>query len=462
MFNVNYDTNSNAALIEDENVAFTFTTAENPREFQKQRPVSDSLKWDKQAHIGGYRIFPYGDYNDVPTQIKNVIASNPTAPGLLSKKRDLLWGQGPQLYVEEYINNMYVRKIMYDKDVMDWLESWDYESYLLKLIEDYNHLESGFTKFVQTRGGRIGRQKFAKLEHAQPDRTRLAVPDKAIDTLTPTHAVVTDWGFHHINAIKNYNAYRLFDFQNPFKHKLSVYYSGLYSFCQDYYTVPDIYGSLEWIRRATSIPFVLKALSENSLNVKYHIESPGYFWEKREEALKQKFLEKNKEYKSKYFKDYQTEFLKKIAAVLAGDKNVGKFFHTESVLHVDGMNLTEMGWKIKPIDQNIKEFVDAQVQISNRSDRAVSAGIGLHGALGNINESARSNSGSEQLYALKNYLATGISIPEKIITKAVNYAIKANFPTKNIKLGFYHMAAKAEEEIHSGDRLKETNTESND
>lgn len=456
MFDINTSDGGNSGMVECDDVAFTFAINEtNPRDFDKHRPKRDSLSWDKQAHIGGYRIFPYGDYNDLPTQVKRIIANNPTAPGLLAKKRDLVYGQGPQLYLDKVEDGQYVREWTDDAEVKQWLESWDYETYLMKQIVDYNHIESGFTKFVQRRGARIGRTKFSKLEHCNADRSRLAVPEKAINTLKPTHCVITDWGFHHINSVKNYQAYRLFDFTKPFSYKISAYYSSMYSFCQDYYTVPDIYGSLEWIRRATAIPFLLKAFSDNSLNIKYHIESPGAFWANKKEEMKQQFADENKAYKEKHFTEWKQEFFRKISKVLAGDKNVGKFLHTESVMEVDGMNLTEAGWKIKAIDQNIKEFIESQIKISDRADRAVSAGIGLHGALGNINESARSNSGSEQLYALKNYLATGISIPEKIITKPLNYALKANFPNKNLKVGFYHMVARAEEEIHSGDRTKE-------
>jgi len=229
----------------------------------------------------------------------------------------------------------------------------------------------------------------------------------------------------------------------------------MYSFCQDYYTVPDIYGSLEWIRRATAIPFILKSFSENSLNIKYHIESPGVFWENKKEQMKEQCVIEKKNFTEKLFTEWRKNFLIKVSEVLSGEDNVGKFIHTESVVQVDGVNLSEMGWKIKVIDQNIKAFIESQIKISDRADRAVSSGVSLHGALGNINESARSNSGSEQLYALKNYLATGISIPEKIVCKPLNYALKANFPTKNLKIGFYHMVEKAEEEIHSGDRMKE-------
>ena len=121
---------------------------------------------------------------------------------------------------------------------------------------------------------------------------------------------------------------------------------------------------------------------------------------------------------------------------------------------VDGTNLIEHGWEINVIDQKIKDFVDSQIAISNRADHAISGGIGLHSALGNVSESGKSDSGSEQLYALKNYLLTGIDIPEMIVMKAINYAIKANWPEKKVKLGFYHMAPEKEQDVTESKRVK--------
>ena len=110
--------------------------------------------------------------------------------------------------------------------------------------------------------------------------------------------------------------------------------------------------------------------------------------------------------------------------------------------------------KIKEIKQNIKDFVSSQIQISEHSNRMLSAGVGMHPALGGAGESGRSDSGSEQLYALKNYLITGIDIPEAIVTKAINYALKVNFPEKDLKIGFYHLAPEKEEDVTPSKRIK--------
>jgi len=109
-------------------------------------------------------------------------------------------------------------------------------------------------------------------------------------------------------------------------------------------------------------------------------------------------------------------------------------------------------WEIKVIDQNIKDFVTAQIAISDHANHALASGLNIHSALSNVSETGKSDSGSEQIYALKTFLQTGIDIPEFIIMKAVNYALKVNFPKKGLKLGFEHDTAEKEQDIAPKDR----------
>jgi hypothetical protein len=275
------------------------------------------------------------------------------------------------------------------------------------------------------------------LVHLFPDRARLATA-KTSPSRDATHVITADYSFNAVQALTDYKVYPKFDFLNPFANRNSVLYSNMYSFCTDYYTVPDLYGSLEWLNRSTAVPLIFKALSKNSINLKYHIVSPQAFWDKKQREIEANCTKTGIIYSDKLLLDYQRAFLEKISVVLSGQENTGKYLHTSKSFTVEGTNLIEHGWEIKVIDQNIKDFVTAQIAISERADHALSAGLNLHSALGNVSESGKSDSGSEQLYALKTFLQTGIDIPEMIIMKAVNYALKANFGAKKLKLGFYH------------------------
>jgi hypothetical protein len=52
---------------------------------------------------------------------------------------------------------------------------------------------------------------------------------------------------------------------------------------------------------------------------------------------------------------------------------------------------------------------------------------------------------SEQIYALKHFFKR---VTFQIIMKAINYALKVNFPNKGLKLGFYHQAAEKSKISH--------------
>lgn len=442
------------AIVETPEVAFTYAVSENPRDFDKFRLSNDTLDWSNyENYLGEYVVFPYGSNNDLPEVIKEVIQNNYIAPGLLKRKTELLWGYGPRLYTETFENNRIVKNWVDDEEVWSWFEAFKGEEYLLNCTVDYQHIQGTFTRFELNKGSRIGKPLIKKLVHMQPDKARQAKKMNALSS-TPTHVVVTDWNLKTANSIELAKVYPVFDYLNPFGSPNSIMYSNMYTFCTDYYSVPDIYGSLEWLKRSTAVPLIFKALSKNSINLKYHIESPQAFWDKKAEDIKANCSIKGIEYKEEMLQEYQREFLKKISAVLSGDDNTGKYLHTTKSFTVDGTNLIEHGWSVKVIDQNIKDFVEAQIKISERADKATASGISLHSVLGNMTSDGKANSGSEQLYAVINYLNTGVDIQEMIICKPINYALKANWPKKNLKMGFYHNIPERQQDVSPQDRSK--------
>lgn len=442
------------ALVSDTQSAFTFEVSENPRDFDTYRAPLDKLDWnDMHYNVDGWRIHPYGDSNDLPKQIQEAVAANSFAPGMLNKKTEILWGKGPKLYREKIVNGEVLQEWTEDSEIEAWLKTWDYEEYLLQCAVDFTYIEGAFSKIFLNRGARIGRRvKIAKLEHVSADKSRLASP-YAENTTKPSHVVVTDFSFESVSSLTDMKVYKLFDFRNPFAERTTMHYSNMYSFCSNYYTIPNIYGSLEWLRRSTAIPLILKALSKNSINIKYHVISPQAFWDEAEDKLKENCTKRGVNYEMSMLEDYKRDLLKGVSKVLGSEENTGKFWHTTKSFEVDGTNLIEHGWEIKVIDQKIKDFVESQILISKHSIQNLSAGIGLHSSIGNASDSGKADSGSEQLYALQNYLLTGIDIPEMIVTKCLNYAIDANFPGKGLKIGFYHIGAKKQEDQSPKDRL---------
>lgn len=443
------------AIVETPDVAFTYQVSETPRDFYQSKGKS-TLNWNDQCnYIGEYLVHRFGSNDDLPDVIKEAVQTNHNAPGTLKKKTQLIWGEGPVLYKEKLINtvtgNKRIRILQEDNEVEAWLESWNYLDYLIKSVTDYQHIEGVFSKYELSKGSRIGSHFISKIIHQYCDRTRLATAKSSKKT-DATHAIATDRSFSNVQSLSEYKVYPLFDFLSPFANPNSVLYSNMYSFCTDYYTVPDIYGSLEWLNRSTSVPLIFKALSNNSINLKYHIVSPQAFWDKKESEIKANCTQRGIIYKSSMLADYIKEFLEKISVVLSGDENTGKYLHTTKSFTVEGTNLMEHGWDIKVIDQNIKDFVTAQIAISDHANHALSSGLNLHSALANVSETGKADSGSEQIYAFKTFIKTGVDIPEMIIMKAINYALKSNWPDRKLKLGFYHETPEKEQSIAPKDR----------
>lgn len=199
------------------------------------------------------------------------------------------------------------------------------------------------------------------------------------------------------------------------------------------------------------MPQILKYITENSINVAFHIESPDGYWERQIEKLKEKCDIEGRQYTDKMLDQHRDDVLRRLSEALSGKKNVGKFFHTTILEDGDGK---QWSWKITPIDQKITDFIEAQIKVAEKADSATTSGIGLHPALSNIMVSSKLASGSEMLYALKLYLASDVSVSEEVVLENINRVLQINFPGTPLRLGFYHTVVLKESDVSPEDRTK--------
>jgi hypothetical protein len=440
----------NSAVISDGDKAYSFEIMEDPREFSEQREKISTLDWQMvHGQLGAFRLFPYGAEDNLPTIIRDTVKSNNEAPGMLKKKAQLMWGQGPMLYKRDLVDGHPKTIWVKDREIQRWLDSWDCTDYLMKAAVDTMHMECHFTMYVPGRVS-ISKPWINRLEHCPIDRTRLAYMAGS-DDIVPTHAVTSSrpFGANYQSRLK-WKPYPIFDFNNVTAQR-TLEYSSLYSFCQDIYTVPDIFGTLGWLMRSNEIPKLFKYMSQNSLSAKYHVQSPARYWNEKEKMLKERYKLIGQPYDHSILEEYKEEVLLSLTRVLSGIQNTGKFWHSEIFHDQEGMNLIEYGWKIEPIKQNIKEFVEAQIKISERAAYAISTGLNMNASLSNVDSNNRANSGSTLIYAINNHLST-VDMDEIITTKAVNKAIKVNFPGSDIRVGFYHATQLREEQVSPENR----------
>jgi len=396
--------------------------------------------------VAGKEIVPFGPNNNLPQDIRDLMDENNLAPGILEREKGLLYGQGPELYRKSYEDGQVSREWGYDERIWSWLNSWDYRRYIESAITEYKYLHGFFDKTFCNKGVLIGRPgRIVKLEVVPSIDARLGWTDSR--KLEDVNVIYTGDFENWCN--KGITSYPVFNHKNPFLHPVSMSYHNSYSFARALYSIPSFYGTIPWLRRSSDVPQILKYITENSINVAFHIQSPDGYWENKAQRLRDECDLKGIEYKDSMLDEHRDDVLRRLADALSGKKNVGKFFHTTIMLDADGR---QWAWKIDPIDQKIKDFIEAQIRVSEKADSATTSGIGLHPALSNIMVDGKLSSGSEMLYALKLYLASDVTISEEVVLEGINRAIAINFPGSVWRLGFYHSVVLREEDVAPAER----------
>lgn len=426
--------------------AGAFVTGMNPYDgFDSLISTRTKVDWESDpAVVLGRQMVPYGVHNDLPDKIRNIMDDNNLAPGILEREMGLLYGDGPQLYKVVYEDGYLLREYLHDPEIESWLADWNYKRFIDMAMVEFKYMKGVFAKRYRNRGARIGGRAFIRnLEVVPATDARLGWPDRPPFRLENVKQIyVGDFSNNCMHT--GLAVYPAYDPWDPLRHPVSIGYHNKYSFGRNFYSVPSYYGSLQWIMRSSDIPQVLQYLSENGITSAWHIHSPAKYWEDKREKLDKMHPGKTDAQIDKMLEAIKDEFFEKAAKVLTGKKNAGKFIETVDFYDEDG-NLCK--WEVESLDQKIKDFIDAQIKISEKADSATTSGMGLHPSLSNIIVDGQLSSGSQMLYALKLYMASDTTIPEEVVFEPINQAIAANFPGKQIKMGFYHHNVMKEEDV---------------
>lgn len=408
------------------------------------------------CQIGEFRIVPNGQQNDYPEELRGILDNDHQTPEALNKQVELLWGQGPALYRVKFENGKRVKYWEEDKNIQAWLDSWDYQEYLMRSSVEFRTINGHFTKFYRNRAPRVGRPgAIAKLDHVSSRFARLEWPDEENQIRNIIVGNFTQpWKGPGLKLFPGgLTSYPIFDPDKPFSFPVSMRYSNLYGFALDYeYSRSPLHGIFSWIKLSTSIPKILTSFNANSMTIKYHIEIPAIFWDQEKATLQERCMTEKIPFTEALWKKHQDKVMENFTKVLAGNDQVGKYVQTSTVF--DESSNQYVGFKITPLDQKVKDYIEGQLMIAKEAIFQVTAGIGLHPALSNLSKDGNLPSGSEQLYAFKLYKSTSVDIPEGIITKDLNMALRVNFPESGLRLGFYHENVMTEEATSPQDRLK--------
>lgn len=442
--------NSKAIHLPDGSV-YTVSMSHKTDEGWSTRLFSVNNSWESDpAIVMGKKIVPYGHNNDLPTMIRRIMDKSNIGPGILERKIGLQYGEGPFLYSEMIDeHDKKVRKPIKDPEIEAWLKSWDFDRYVEIITTEFMHLKGVYTRWYRNKAPRIGgKPRIVKLEPVLNTWARLEWPEHPEKRLENVRNIYV--GDFENNCLHSGVAtYPVFQKNDPFRHGVSMSYNNLYSYCRSFYSIPSYYGTLNWLVTASEIPDIINYLTDNGISAAFHIHSPKGYWDDKKSKLEERYPQETDAQIDKRLSEIKEELFRSIAAALSGKENAGKFI--ETVDFYDEGELCQ--WKIEPIDQKIKDFIEAQVKVSEKADSAATSGMGLNPALANLITNNSFSGGSQQLYAAKFHVLTDVNIPERIIFEAVNQAIAINWPEKDLKIGFYRKVMMKEDEVSPSNRV---------
>lgn len=397
--------------------------------------------------VNGVNIIPFGSDNDMPGRVQQLLEKFYAGEGIMGKKAGLQWGEGPRLYRDAVDgNNVFYRAWAVDEAVTEALRGTDYLTQMHRCLIDLCHLEGFWVKFVRTRGSRLGRGRIARVEHVPVGKVRFVYEGGG---LKPTRAMVADFPYADPRTC---HVYPLFDPSDPLKHAVSLAYFNVYSYGHDHYSVPRFIGAFDWLELAGTLAPLLATYNENASAISKHIESPQSYWDNQREKIKDECAKLKIPYTEKLLDDFKDAAMEYFASAMSGKENAGKFFHTSRFFNPEANDFE--GWKITPIDNKVKEYIEAQVAICKKAEAAATSGFGLDPSLSNLILDTKLGSGSEKLYALKVYNATETSVPDMVLCKPFQVFIDSNFPGTDLKIGLYRTVVEAEKNVNPENRVK--------
>ncbi len=171
-----------------------------------------------------------------------------------------------------------------DPEISAWLRSWNAERFIEKALVDYLHLQGFFALHILERGHRIGRKpRIAKLQFVKATNARLEwAESRQLEDVK--HIFVGD--FENDCLTSGVQTFPVYDPFDPGKHPVAASYNYSYSFGRNFYSTPAFMGAIRWILRGSDIPTIFRYVTDNGLNLAYHIHSPASYWENKKEILR--------------------------------------------------------------------------------------------------------------------------------------------------------------------------------
>jgi hypothetical protein len=370
--------------------------------------LSNHVEDKKGMAAGKYRISKWGYDNLFPNHLMRLYENN-IFNGLADFKVDMLYSLGYQLYEWKIVGNEKVKVPVYDSEINDWLEGWDAPGFIIDAFTDFVWIENIFTQIVVNKA----KKKIVSLHHMNTEECRLEIMD---DKGKFKNVILSDWtGFN-----REYKSIPAMDWIKPLVKQNTFVNMKKKSFGLRIYNFPVYIGMIKkWIPLANEIPaFHLNRL-QKSINAKYHIKIP---------ISSLRALRDLKQWHQEDLDKWLEAKLKEIDDMLAGVENAGKAFYSYKDTDMNGKEMT--GWEINLIDNNEKQQSEANLQLFNETNQAITSAMQVQPSLASIQLGNNMSSGSEVLNSYNMHIKTRTRIARTMVLDTINRSIRVNWPEK--------------------------------
>lgn len=444
----------NVAILPQSQSTFEIVGSTNPRDnyFTTDRNIPEYVErnWLEDCiQVGEFKIVPNGNDNLFPQNFKDLIDSNNIFHSILREKIDLLLCGGVNQYKRIVTDGKPKIEEVFDKEIDNWLKTWDFDNWLLEQVTDFIYVENNASLFITNKARRIpgyeNRAKIKEIEYLPIEDIRMSPYD---DRRKIPFYYSANWYKPFDKGIMRYAAY---DRRDPFKNAGSVFFVKMPSFGSKYYGRPPFIGIANYLRLKT---LIINWSIDNLKNTqfKFHVESPFEYWEA---------VRKSNGWNEKQLSDYESEFMAKVDTFLSSQsgENAAKRFHSKFL--IDEGSRQPLGWKINVLQDNTEKNSKAYIEASEQIDQAIIASAHLDPSLSNIQIKGNLSSGLDKLIAFNVHQLVSTPTPRRLVLGPVNEAIRVNWPDKDIFLAFPETQLEYQQKAITNTKSKEEESDDN-
>lgn len=392
----------------------------------KQNTIyTEQLKYDEKWQVGDFEIIPNGPDNLFPYNFKELLDKNNIFHSILREKIDLLLAGGIMLYTEKIENNKVVKIPVLDNEISDWLDSWDFENWLLEQTTDFIYLENNASLMVNNKARRIpgyeNKRRISEIRYLPIEDIRMGPYD--------ANGRIKNYFQANWNNPQQILAHPAYNRTDPFATGTSVFFVKMPTFGSKYYGRPPFIGITEYLKlKELIINWSIDNLKHTSF--KWHVQSPFSYWQN---------VQASNGWDEKQLQAYEDKVLAGIDRFLASEtgQNASKRFHSKFGIDPDTGKPT--GWLLTALEDNTEKNSKAYLDASGKIDESIIASAHIDPSLANIQITGKLSSGLDKLIAFNIHQVVSTPTPRKLILQPVQTAININWPGKRLKIGFNEM-----------------------